>query len=202
MAAEDPVPPKRVWTLNQEAFDKLLGWLDSDRGRAGEKYEQVRRKLLKFFTWRECSDPDACADRTIDRVSRRIIEGADLRVTEPYVYFHGVAINVLREHWRERENRPVLLSDQVAAIPAAPATDPTRSERLLGCMQHCLAKLPPESRELVMQYHRGEKRLKIDTRKALAASLQMPLNALRIRVFRLRAGLQACFERCAKSIPE
>ena len=202
MAAEDPVAPKRVWSLNQEAFDKLLACFDPDRGRAGEKYEQVRKKLVKFFAWRECSDPEEYADRTIDRVSRRILEGSDLRVADPYVYMHGVAINVLREYWRDRENRPALLSDRVAALPAAPPADPRRSEQLLDCMRHCLDKLPPESRELVMQYHRGERRPKIDTRKALAASLQMPLNALRIRVFRLRAGLQACFGRCAKGLPE
>jgi DNA-directed RNA polymerase specialized sigma24 family protein len=181
--------------LNQEAFDKLLAYFDPDRGRAGEKYEQIRKKLVKFFTWRECGDPEEYADRTIDRVCRRILEGSELRVADPYVYFHGVAINVLREYWRDRESRPALLSDQVAA--AAPATAPQRSEQLLDCMHQCLDKLPPESRELVVQYHRGERRPKIDSRKALAASLRMPLNALRIRVFRLRTVLQECVERCA-----
>src|SRR5690242_7028531 len=124
MAAEDPVPPKKAWALNQEAFDKLLACFDTDRGRAGEKYEQIRRKLVKFFTWRECGDPEGYADRTIDRVSRRILEGSELRVADPYVYFHGVAINVLREYWRDRENRTARLSDRVATLPAAPATDP------------------------------------------------------------------------------
>lgn len=202
MAAEDPVPPKSLWSLNQQAFDKLLAILDPDRGRAAEKYEQIRKKLVKFFTWRECGDPYEYADRTIDRVSRRLLEGSDLRVADPYVYFHGVAINVLREYWRGRENRPALLSDRVSLLPAPPVTDPRRSERLVDCMRHCLAKLPPESRELVVQYHREEKRPKIDARKALAARLAVPLNVLRIRVFRLRAGLQACFERCAKSVPK
>ena len=40
------------WVMSQESFDALLGWLDSDRDKAGAKYEQIRSGLIKFFTFR------------------------------------------------------------------------------------------------------------------------------------------------------
>ena len=36
---------KKDWTLTKEAFERLLDSLDANRERAGEKYENVRRKL-------------------------------------------------------------------------------------------------------------------------------------------------------------
>ena len=54
--------------LGGAAFEQLLSVLDADRDRAGERYEVIRRKLLKFFEWRGCQRPDELADQTIDRV--------------------------------------------------------------------------------------------------------------------------------------
>ena len=42
---------KGEWVLTQAAFDGLLAMLDSDRDKAGEKYEFIRLKLLKYFQW-------------------------------------------------------------------------------------------------------------------------------------------------------
>src|SRR4029453_5040025 len=92
---------KKEWVLTEDAFEKLLAQLDADRERAGEKYERIRHKLIKFFEWRGGASPEEYADRSIDRVARRVYEGAELRVSDPYLYFHGVALKVLKEHWRE-----------------------------------------------------------------------------------------------------
>lgn len=78
--------------------NKLLAQLDADRESAAEKYEQIRQKLTKFFQWRGCLTPDECVDLAIDRVTRRIAEGVEITTRDPYLYFHGVAINVLREY--------------------------------------------------------------------------------------------------------
>ena len=83
--------------VSQASFDRLLSLLDSDRERAGERYELIRQKLTKFFQWRGCSEPEEYADRTIDRVARKVGEGAEIRSSEAYAFFHGVAVNVLRE---------------------------------------------------------------------------------------------------------
>src|SRR4051812_47061977 len=89
------------WALDAAAFEKLLAFLASDRNVAAEKYEDIRRRIVKLLQWRGCSSADDYADRAIDRVARRLIEGAPIDVRDPYHYFHGVAVNVLREYWRE-----------------------------------------------------------------------------------------------------
>jgi hypothetical protein len=70
---------KKDWVVTQSAFDRMLAELDPDRERAGEKYEQIRQKLMKFFQWRGCSSSAAeeHTDRTIDRVARKVEEGAE-----------------------------------------------------------------------------------------------------------------------------
>jgi hypothetical protein len=68
-------PLKQEWVLTQEAFDRFLTMLDRDRDMAGEKYEFIRLKLLKYFQWCGSDVPDMDADETINRVTRRIDEG-------------------------------------------------------------------------------------------------------------------------------
>jgi DNA-directed RNA polymerase specialized sigma24 family protein len=192
--------------LSREAFDRLLLFLDADRSRAGEKYERLRQRLVSFFRWRACVDPEHYTDRTIDRVARRLLEGAELRVTDPYVYFHGVALNVLREHWRE-PGRKLLPLDGVGGA-GLPATDPAEvqrqeAERLemeqrLDCLGGCLDHLPAGQRQLIVIYHQGDERARIVARRELARQLIIPMNALRIRVYRIRRALEACVEECLK----
>ena len=66
---------KTKWTLTAEAFAKLLACLDPDAETAGEKYEAIRQKLVKFFDWRGAHFPEDCADETLNRVTRKIDEG-------------------------------------------------------------------------------------------------------------------------------
>ncbi|HEY7785163.1 MAG TPA: hypothetical protein VIB00_10575, partial [Pyrinomonadaceae bacterium] len=57
------------WVLTQESFDALLHWLDPQRDRAGLRYEEIRRSLIKIFACRGCAEPEDLADETINRVS-------------------------------------------------------------------------------------------------------------------------------------
>lgn len=204
---ESPPLLKKDWVLTPAAFDRMLAQLDPDRDRAGEKYEQVRQKLTKFFKWRGCVSPEEYTDRTIDRVARKIEEGAELRVKDPYLYFHGVAINVLREHWKEPEREVETIEDLAPAH--SPAEDPVqleeeRQERLsaeqrLECLDDCVHHLPPRNVELITRYHQAEEGgAKIKRRKELAEQLGIPLNALRIRAHRIRTELEACIGECLR----
>jgi len=199
-----PGSRKKDWALSQEAFEKLLACLDADRDRAAHQYERIRQRLLKFFTWRGCSTPEDHADRTIDRVARRLAEGADLYVTDPYLYFHGVALNVLKEHWRDPTADERALEElQPSVLPfVSPSTQTDAAqadrERRLECLDACLAGLAPADRRLVVRYHQGEKGARIRARKELAEALAVPMSTLRIRVFRIRAGLEICVETCLK----
>jgi DNA-directed RNA polymerase specialized sigma24 family protein len=195
----------KEWILTEEAFNKLLTQLDTDRERAGEKYEWMRLKLMKFFEWRGCLPPEEYTDKVIDRVAKKIAEGEDIRASDPYVYFHGVARFVVMERWREPEREQESLDEMPPSL--SPSENPeelkerelakAQLEKRLDCMNHCLDKLPPESRDMILQYHQGEGGAKIKNRKEMAARLQMPLNALRIRAHRIRDRLEACVEDCA-----
>jgi hypothetical protein len=59
-----------------------------------------------------------------------------------------------------------------------------------------MMQLTPENRELLLTYYQEEKQAKIDSRRKFAENLNIPLNALRIRVFRLRETLRACVLAC------
>ncbi|MBI3950500.1 MAG: sigma-70 family RNA polymerase sigma factor [Acidobacteria bacterium] len=184
--------PKKEWILTQGAFDKLLVCLDPDRERAGEVYETVRRKLMKFFECRGCLFPEDYTDETIDRVVRKIDEGEELH--KPSSYFYSVARMVFMESLREQEKERAALEHQ----PPRPApADPDESDRL-QCLNRCIQSLSPESHELVIRYYQGEKGVKIENRQRLAERLKIPVNALRIRACRLRKGLEVCVDHCLK----
>jgi len=68
------------WSLTQEAFDKLLARLADDRERAGEKYQELRGNLIRFFEFHGSAFPEDNADVAINRVARKIDEGAEVRV--------------------------------------------------------------------------------------------------------------------------
>ena len=194
-----------AWVLDRPAFERLLAFLDADRQVAADKYEDIRRRLLKLFAWRGCLDAEDCADRTIDRVARRVMEGTDVHAADPYAYFHGVALNVLREHWRDPQrswepiDEPHMSDRSHAAARIERESDRERLDRQLACLETCLDTLLPRQRELLIEYHRGDRH--IEQRLALAASLEVPLNALRIRVHRIRIVVERCVERCASGEP-
>ena len=92
---------KKDWILTGESFDLLLAWLDSDRELAGEKYEQIRRGLIKIFVCRGCREAEDLADETIKRVSSKINEIAPNfigKFEEKVRYFYGVGKKVQLEY--------------------------------------------------------------------------------------------------------
>ncbi len=180
-------------TPGRFAFDMVLAFLDSDRERAGESYERIREKLLRFFEWRGADCPEDLVDRTFDRVGKRLECGERIRESDPAAYFYGVARNILKEHWggRKRESAALLrLAEQ-----APPAEDPEYEKRL-RCLETCLEALPSKNRDLLLDYYVGRGIEKIENRKRISASLGAPPNALRIRMFRQRVRLEECVERC------
>ncbi len=195
-------------SVSQAAFDRLLQTLDADREQAGLKYEAIRQKLTNFFRWRGCSDPEDYVDVTIDRVTRRFQEGAEVHARDPYLYFHGVALNVLREHWKKVQKHSITALDELPPSQS-PAEDPVvqreeaaerqTNELRLDCLNGCVDALPRPQLEMLTQYHQEKGGTKIAQRNELARKLDIPLNALRIRVFRIRGDLESCVGTCVKN---
>src|SRR6266404_41869 len=73
---------------------------------------------------------------------------------------------------------------------------PEQKEREYECLERCMKVLTPGNRELMLEYYKEEKHAKIVHRRELATRLGVAVNALRIRAYRIRAGLQGCVENC------
>jgi DNA-directed RNA polymerase specialized sigma24 family protein len=203
---ENQLSRKKDWVLTPDAFERLLAFFDPDTERAGQKYERVRAKLTKFFQWRGVACPEQYADKTIDRGARRLQEGVAVRVVDPYLYFHGIAVKLLNEYWRdpERDGQPLdgRFSGPATRLSPDPETEReqeiehNRQEIRLDCLDDCMSGLPAESIDLITAYHSVGEVLSKNARKHLARSLGIPLNALRIRAFRIRTALERCVTDC------
>ncbi|MCI0622385.1 MAG: hypothetical protein L0387_12110 [Acidobacteria bacterium] len=194
----------RTKELTQKSFDNLLVRLDPDRNRAGEEYERVRQRLVRFFEWNDCADAAGLADETINRAARKIDEGETINNLD--AYFSGIARHVLQEHRRELKKQPESLDALVAVrersegLPGEVMRGATaeRQAELQDCMEYCLHRLSREERRLIAEYERGEKTARIRNRERLAKRLDMSPNALRMHVFRIKQKLQTCFQECLK----
>ncbi len=174
------------WVLTQESFEALLAWLDPNREVAGQKYEHIRIRLIKIFACRGCYEPEDLADETINRVTNRLEEIESTFIGERARYFYGVANKVHLEYLRRKPAPP---------LPAMTNTS-EEAERRYQCLERCVGRLTPESRELVLQYYQEEGRAKIEHRKDFADRLGIAVNALRIRAHRIRRSLQDCVAEC------
>ena len=186
------VTPKSEWVLNQAAFDGFLATLDIDRDKAGEKYEYIRLKLLRYFQWCGSEVPDIDADETINRVTRRIYEGQDVYNLTGYVF--GVAKLVHAESLKRR-NQIRALDEESFIDPSSTGVE-VETANYQECLERCLGRFSDEDREVITEYYRYKKPDKIDCRKRLAARLGISLNTLRVKMHRHRMNLEACIEKC------
>ena len=179
--------------LTKESFDRLLDWLDADRDAAALKYEQIRVRMVKILASRGCCDAETLADEIIDRVAAKIDWLIANYVGDPTPYFYGVYQNVFKEYLRKP--RPDL--------PQTDSEPPDYEERELqfDCLDACMKQLPEDNPDLAIRYYEGEKQAKIYNRKQLAAELGITLDALRIRVHRIRRELRKCVLRCLEEAP-
>lgn len=198
---------ENILNFQQKDFEALLTWLSSDKKQAAVMYENIRQKLLKFFEWRGCFHAEECTDQTIDRVMLKVSQGEEIRTKNQYLYFLGVARNVLLEYWKTEKKKTTSLDDMSPF--QMPSIDPEENEhqqsaeelwqKRLSCVKLCLHKLPEEKRMVITGYYQGKKRAKIENRQRLAQWLQLSENALRIRSYRIREELETCIQGCMKN---
>jgi DNA-directed RNA polymerase specialized sigma24 family protein len=181
--------------VTADELEHLLALLDPDRERAAERYEAIRRKLIRLFEWRGSPLPEDLADMTFDRVARKLAQGLVIHADDSYSYFCGVAYRVHQEQLRKRARNDSLIESGDWRHVYPPAEGEPEDPRLDG-LRRCLAGLPEEQRQLLLGYHTGENRIK--SRQQLAESLGDSLNALRIKVHRVRRQLESCLARCLK----
>lgn len=188
-----PRKRERPKGLTKEALEALLAALGPDREEAARQYELIRRKLIRLFEWRGCDAPGDLADETINRVAQRMAEGVELRSADPYGYFCGVAHLVYKEEMRRSARERSMLE---SGDWSPPAEEEPSSDLRLEYLRHCLSQLSEDQRRLVLVYHQEDNH--IQSRKVLSQELDIPMNALRIRVHRLRRRLEECVEECLR----
>lgn len=183
--------------LTANGFTKLLDRLGLDEKEPGEKYEDLRRTLVRFFEWRSAPFPEDHADETFNRVARKLDEGIEIANIGGYCY--EVARLVCLEVFKKHDSRHTPLEEiQTKVIAHDSAEETAEKEQRLTCLDTCLDILPIESRELITEYYADEKRGRIDRRQALAERLGLRRDALANRAQRVRDKLEQCVKRCLK----
>src|SRR6185369_7531702 len=175
---------------SQEAFQKLLAWLDSDRNKAVEKYQQIYSRLVRIFTAKGCFDAEELADETVNVVASKIDWLRETFRGDPALFFYGVAKKIYQERTKPR-------------TPPKPPTPPdnTELEERCNCLEKCLQSVTtPEEAKMAVRYHEGEGQARIENRQQLAQELGITLNALRIRICHLQARLRPCIEECVEHL--
>lgn len=173
------------WTLTAETFDLLLKQLDDNRDEAAKKYVSLYSKLVRYFDFRGCSMPDWEADETMVRIARKIEQG--VLITNFQGFMYGVARNIVIEAFKNREKQQNIFTD-LREEPASP--DPGDQEHRLICLQAGLCKLPAGDRELLLAYYTTCDDKNMKHRRELARREGISINALRVRVHRLKTTLE------------
>ena len=183
---------KKEWVLTKDVFVRFLAVLDIDRDKAGERYEEIRLKLLKYFQWCGSEFPDIDADDTLNRVMRRMEEGVDVFNLNGYIY--GVAKLVHAESLKVRNRKQEL--DEASLFDLASLGIDAEAAQRQECLEHCLGRLSKEHRAIITEYYMHDKAEKITSRERLAARLGVSLNNLRVRMYRQRLNLESCVNKC------
>jgi DNA-directed RNA polymerase specialized sigma24 family protein len=181
--------------LHAQAFSKLLGRLGDSPDQAGEKYEALRRVLLRFFEWRGSPFPEEQTDETLNRVARKLDEGVEIANINAYCY--EVGRYVLLESLRSHEAQNIHFDSVAYDIPHNDAAaEASEKERRMACLDECLAALTDENREMILEYYDDDAGDLIGRRRTLAAKWGLRRDALANRAQRLRDKLETCVRRC------
>src|SRR5689334_16216090 len=87
---------------SQEAFEKLLAWLDPDRDKAAEKYHRIHLRLVRILAAKGCAVAEDLADETFNVVASKGDEFFKTYDGDPALYCYAVARKLYLE-WRKSQ---------------------------------------------------------------------------------------------------
>lgn len=188
--------------LKRAQFEELLQRLHEDRDRAGVAYEQIRRKLIKFFECNSCPHSEDLADETLNRVARKLSGG---EVGDVAAFAWGVAKNILLEA-RKKNLKLVRLSELPKGEnslvgeqdPEKEIQKNVEDEKKIGCLLLCMQRLSADERKLFLAYYNVSTD-RTEYRQKLAKSWGLNIGNLRVRMNRLRGTLENCVRKCTGS---
>jgi hypothetical protein len=175
---------------SEEAFNKLLLWLDPARDKAAKKYQTIQLRLIRIFAAKGSCDPEEIADETFNVAAIKIDWLLENYVGDPSLYLYAIAKKIFLETIKPKP------------VPPTPP-DNTEQERRSTCLDRCVEKLlTPEEARLIIRYHEKEGRERIQARRELAEESRLSINALRIKVHHIHARLLPCMKDCLKHLDE
>jgi DNA-directed RNA polymerase specialized sigma24 family protein len=168
---------------------------DSHRDTGAAHYELLRHRLVRYFQWERCADPELCADEVFSRMAQKLAEGEE--IVNPRAYLFGIARMLRRETLARQGKETLALEEfrkqQPDSAPSSPSVD---AEQTQQCLERCLGALDAPQRAFILRYYEGGQSQRIANRKAMADELGLDLNALRNRALRLRERLEKCARKC------
>ena len=184
---------------DHENLEALLNWLNPDRDEAWKKYEEIRKRLIKIFTWHKLPDAESLAAEVLERVEGKVTEVIRKfsKDDDPARYFYGVARNVALEAFRNREkfsefeekHGSIFTLDDLRKGGNLPDED----------LDFCLEQLSERDRYIVLAYYQYDQKTKKAEHDQLAEELSMSKSALWTKVSRIRSSLEKCLK--ARSEP-
>lgn len=193
------------WKLTEEDFNFFMNWLSTNPEEAGRKFEALRRRLITFFDARACFDAEGLADKTIDRVMRKLPTLSkdflstftteansikDPKIAYCYRFAHYVHLDYL-------ESAKAQSGEPDENLPAFVNPDELEKKELrVNCLEQCLRTLPSQKQQLLVSYFEKEKQAKVDHHLRLADQFGYSLNALRLQIHRLTNKMYDCISAC------
>src|SRR5437762_4737490 len=179
-------------TLTASRLDSLLQALAANSDHAGEAYEALRWKLVKFFEWSCSATAEELADGTLNRLARKIEQSPD-EVRDVTGYALGIARMIRHEAYKKGLKAvPFPRSDleELSDFGASIATldEKIQHQKELRCLEECLERLSAEDRSIFLAYRIGGGH-DTENRRSIARRLGMSPGALRVRINRLREKL-------------
>jgi DNA-directed RNA polymerase specialized sigma24 family protein len=169
----------------------------------------MRRRLRSYFIRRNRPFADDLADETLARVSKILEQDGTIAVTPRARFCYVTARFVLLEDVRREQRQQRHDESTRAARAGTEAWNARQAELLqaesgaarelrLDSLDRCLQLLPPEQRDLIVEYYRDTGHAKIARRRDMAKRLGISMNALCVRASRIRAALES---RMRESLP-
>ena len=187
---------KKQSRLIKENFNDLLNWFSSNQEEAGEKYEEIRNGLIRFFYFKGCTDAENLADEAINRVASKLPVLNLSENVKPINLFYGFASKIYLEYVNRLKKQEIEFNTDLHSSIKTDEPMTESENKNYKCLKQCLAKLSDEESNLVVEYYSLEKSEKIEHRRKLAETMQMKIGAIHVKIHRLRKILRKCIEKC------
>jgi hypothetical protein len=178
-------------TVGEPGSDHLLEWLDEGADSPGERFVELRRRLVAYFDRRHRPAAEALADETFRRIRDGLELGAVLAAASPAHYCFAVAQQVLLEDvgLEGSSNRAGGARRSGDARTVSGVETDERSARHAhqsDVVDRFLDALPYAARQVVVEYYRDPRNTARDHRRRVAERMNMTPTALGLCASRLR----------------